>query len=211
MRHILVSTLISVCISTISAQTVPDSSLLRIKAPERFKAEFNTTRGIFIIEAYRPWSPAGVDRLYQLIKTGFFNNNSVFRVQTGYVVQFGISDNKETNTFWDKRPIADEPVRESNLKGYISYARDGANSRTAQLFINKKDNFKLDTVNYNGLRGFPPVAKIIDGFGVVESFYGEYGFEPAKQQDSIMMYGNAWVKKHYPELDYIISVTILPE
>jgi len=150
-----------------------------------------------------------VDRLYQLIQTGFYYNNSIFRVQSNYVVQFGISDTKVVNEFWDKRPIADEPVRESNLKGYISYARDGANSRTAQLFINKKDNSKLDTVNYNGLRGFPPVAKIIEGFEVVESFYGGYGFEPANHQDSIMLYGNAYVKKHFPEVDYILSVEIL--
>ena len=195
--------------SEILLAQIPDSSILKIKAPESFKVKFVTTKGSFTIEAYRSWSPEGVDRLYQLIQTGFYNNNSIFRVQTNYVVQFGISDTKVVNEFWDKRPIADEPVRESNLKGYISYARDGANSRTAQLFINKKDNFKLDTVNYNGLRGFPPVAKIIEGFEVVESFYGGYGFEPANHQDSIMLYGNAYVKKHFPEVDYILSVEIL--
>ena len=195
--------------SEILLAQIPDSSILKIKAPESFKVKFVTTKGSFTIEAYRSWSPEGVDRLYQLIQTGFYNNNSIFRVQSNYVVQFGISDTKVVNVFWDKRPIADEPVRESNLKGYISYARDGANSRTAQLFINKKDNFKLDTVNYNGLRGFPPVAKIIEGFEVVESFYGGYGFEPANHQDSIMLYGNAYVKKHFPEVDYILSVEIL--
>ena len=195
--------------SEILLAQIPDSSILKIKAPESFKVKFATTKGSFTIEAYRSWSPEGVDRLYQLIQTGFYNNNSIFRVQSNYVVQFGISDTKVVNEFWDKRPIADEPVRESNLKGYISYARDGANSRTAQLFINKKDNSKLDTVNYNGLRGFPPVAKIIEGFEVVESFYGGYGFEPANHQDSIMLYGNAYVKKHFPEVDYILSVEIL--
>jgi peptidyl-prolyl cis-trans isomerase A (cyclophilin A) len=188
---------------------IPDSSILKIKAPESFKAEFATTKGSFTIEAYRSWSPEGVDRLYQLIQTGFYNNNSIFRVQSAYVVQFGISDIKTVNEFWDKHPIKDEAVAASNLRGTVSYARDGANSRTAQLFINKKDNFKLDTVNYNGLRGFPPVAKIIEGFDVVESFYGGYGFEPANHQDSIMRYGNAYVKKHFPEVDYIISAEIL--
>jgi hypothetical protein len=67
----------------------------------------------------------------------------------------------------------------------------------------------LDTINFNGLRGFPPVAEIIDGFEVVESFYSGYGFEPANHQDSIMIYGNAYVKKHFPEVDYIISADIL--
>jgi len=194
---------------TLFAQLQPDSSTLKITAPEIFKAKFSTTKGAFTIEAYRSWSPEGADRLYQLIKTGFYNNNSIFRVQSNYVVQFGISDTKVVNEFWDNRPIADEPVRESNLKGYISYARDGVTSRTVQLFINKKDNFKLDTINYNGLRGFPPVAKIIEGFEVVESFYGEYGFEPANHQDSIMLYGNDYVKKHFPGVDYILSAEII--
>jgi cyclophilin family peptidyl-prolyl cis-trans isomerase len=91
----------------------------------------------------------------------------------------------------------------------ISYARDGGETRTAQLFINLKDNFKLDTVNYNGLRGFPPIAKIVEGFEVVESFYAGYGFEPANHQDSIMVYGNAYVKRHFPEVDFILSAEIL--
>ena len=191
------------------AQIKPDSSILKIQAPESFSAKFVTTKGTFTIEAYRSWSPEGVDRLYQLIRTGFYNNNSIFRVQSDYVVQFGISDIKTVNDFWDKHPIKDEPVTVSNLKGTVSYARDGANSRTAQLFINKKDNFKLDTVTYNGLRGFPPIAKITDGFEVVASFYSAYGFEPANHQDSIMIYGNAYVKKHFPEVDYILSADIL--
>ena len=199
------------CLFSIShyAQIKPDSSILQTKAPDSFKAKFITTKGSFTIEACRAWSPAGVDRLYQLFQTGFYNNNSIFRVQKDYVVQFGISDDKLVNEFWEKRPIMDEPVLKSNLKGTISYARDGSNSRTVQLFINKKDNYKLDTVNYNGLRGFPPVAKIIEGFEVIESFYGGYGFEPANHQDSIMTYGNVYVKKHFPEVDYIISAELL--
>jgi cyclophilin family peptidyl-prolyl cis-trans isomerase len=209
MKKIIVLIIMSISSLALFAQIKPDSLILKIQAPESFKATFTTSKGSFTIEAYRSWSPEGVDRLYQLLLTGFYNNNSIFRVQSDYVVQFGISDIKTVNEFWNKHPIMDEVVSASNLRGTVSYARDGANSRTAQLFINKKDNFKLDTVNYNGLRGFPPVAKIIEGFEVVESFYGGYGFEPANHQDSIMLYGNAYVKKHFPEVDYILSVEIL--
>jgi peptidyl-prolyl cis-trans isomerase A (cyclophilin A) len=194
---------------TLFGQMKADSTILKLKAPKTFQIKVRTTKGTFIIEANRSWSPEGVDRLYQLVKTGFYNDNSIFRVQTGYVVQFGISDNKTTNDFWDKHPIPDELVKTVNLRGTISYARDGAVTRTAQLFINLNDNFKLDTVNFNGLRGFPPVAKIIEGFDVVESFYAGYGFEPANHQDSIMLYGNAYVKRHFPEVDYILSAEIL--
>jgi peptidyl-prolyl cis-trans isomerase A (cyclophilin A) len=206
----LIMLLFSMSAISIHSQTIPDTSILRLNAPDTFQAVFVTTKGDFTVEAYREWSPLGVDRLYQLITSGFYNNNCIFRVQPEYVVQFGISDHTETNYFWDKRPVEDEPVTGHNLKGVISYARDGAKTRTAQLFINMKDNFKLDTVDYNGLRGFPPVARIISGFEVVEAFNSDYGFEPANHQDSVMVQGNAYWEKKFPGLDYISEVKILP-
>jgi peptidyl-prolyl cis-trans isomerase A (cyclophilin A) len=193
------------------AQVIPDQSMLMARSPATFKATFKTTKGDFTVEFIRAWSPVAADRIYQLLKTGFYNNNSLFRVQTGYVVQFGIGDNKDINFFWDKRPIPDEPVNTGNLKGTISYARDGLNSRTAQLFINLKDNYKLDTINFNGLRGFPPLGKITVGVEIVESFFSGYGFEPANHQDSVMLYGNKYLKRLFPKLDYIIEATIISE
>ena len=171
--------------TTSYSQAIHDQALLKAHAPAAFTASFKTTKGDFIMEITRALSPEGADRLYQLIVSGFYNNNSLFRVQKGYVVQFGIGDIREVNYFWDKKPIYDEPVQTSNLKGTVSYARDGLNSRTSQLFINLKDNYKLDTVNFNGLRGFPPVGKVISGFEVIENLYGGYGFEPANYQDSV--------------------------
>ncbi|MEI6435796.1 MAG: peptidylprolyl isomerase [Bacteroidota bacterium] len=193
------------------SQVIPDQSTLMARAPATFQAVFHTSRGDFTVEAIREWSPAGADRLFQLLMTGFYNQNILFRVQKGYVIQFGICDKKEVNSFWDKRPIPDEEVKTANLKGTISYARDGINSRTTQLFINMKDNFKLDSINFNGLRGFSPVARIISGFEVVESFYGEYGFEPANHQDSAMVCGNGYLKQKFPLLDSIIEVRIITQ
>jgi peptidyl-prolyl cis-trans isomerase A (cyclophilin A) len=195
----------------LQGQEMPSAEVLKLKAPDRFKAEFKTTKGTFIIEVNRSWSPLAADRLYQLFKTGFYKGNAIFRVQKGYVVQFGISDSSAVNAFWEKHPVPDEPLKVPNLSGTLSYARDGKDTRTTQLFINLKDNFKLDTVNYNGVRGFPPVAKIISGFETVESFYNGYGFEPANYQDSVMAYGNSWLRKQYPELDFIIDAKILKD
>jgi len=195
----------------LQGQEMPSAEILQLKAPDRFKAEFKTTKGTFVIEVNRSWSPLAADRLYQLFKTGFYKGNAIFRVQKGYVVQFGISDSAAVNAFWEKHPVPDEPLKVPNLSGTLSYARDGKDTRTTQLFINLKDNFKLDTVNYNGVRGFPPVAKIISGFETVESFYNGYGFEPANYQDSVMAYGNRWLLKQYPELDFILDAKILKD
>jgi cyclophilin family peptidyl-prolyl cis-trans isomerase len=210
MKENLIFFLFFLIFTATEAQVMPDQSTLMAHSPANFKAVFKTTKGEFTIEVHRDWSPMGADRLYQLLMTGFYNRNSLFRVQKGYVVQFGIGDSKEINYFWDKRPIPDEPVITGNLKGTISYARDGMNSRTSQLFINLKDNYKLDTVNFNGLRGFPPVARVVKGFEVIEALYAGYGFEPANHQDSVMQQGNAYLQKRFPELDYIKEAFIVP-
>lgn len=198
-------------INTLFSQELPDQSVMKAHAPATFQAVFSTTQGDFTLEVVRNWSPAGADRLYQLLMTGYFNQNSLFRVQKSYVVQFGISDFADVNYFWDRKPIPDEPVRMSNKKGYVSFARDGMSSRTTQLFINMKDNPKLDTVDYNGLKGFPPVGMITKGFEVVERLYGEYGFEPARHQDSIMAKGNGFLHRKFPKLDYIREAYILSD
>ena len=195
----------------LTGQVLPDSAILKSSAPERFKVLFETSKGSFTIEVIRAWSPLGADRFFRLVKTGFYNNNAIFRVQKEYVIQFGISDNKEVNEFWDKHPIHDEPIKASNVKGSVSFARDGAETRTAQLFINMKDNLKLDTVNYNGLRGFPPIGRVISNFETIESFNAEYGFEPANHQDSIMLKGNEYLKRMFPDLDYIHRAFIINE
>jgi peptidyl-prolyl cis-trans isomerase A (cyclophilin A) len=211
MRNFVITVLLVLLQIAVAAQVIPDQSTLMARAPAVYKAKFKTTKGDFILEVTREWSPAGADRLYQLLMTSFYNQNSLFRVQKGYVVQFGIGDRKDVNYFWDKRPIPDEDVKSGNLKGTVSYARDGMNSRTTQLFINLKDNYKLDTINYNGLRGFPPVGRIIAGFEVIEALFGTYGFEPANHQDSVMVLGNAYLKKKFPDLDYILEATLLNE
>ena len=209
MKKLIIILVILIPTFVTQGQVLTDSVVLKSKAPEKFQALFETTKGSFTIEVFRVWSPLGADRLYQLIETGFFNNNTLFRVQKGYVVQFGISDNKEVNSYWDKHPITDEPIKTSNLKGTISYARDGPETRTTQLFINLKDNPKLDTVNFNNLRGFPPVGRVISGFDVIESFYAEYGFEPANHQDSLMVKGNNYILHLFPKLDLIRKVSLI--
>lgn len=192
----------------LTAQVLPDQSVLRSHAPAVFEVVFTTGKGSFTIEVHRDWSPEGADRFFQLAETGFYRNNCLFRVQKNYVIQFGIGDIPGINSFWDKKPIEDEPVLQSNLKRTVSYARDGMHSRTSQIFINLKDNFKLDTVTYNGLKGFTPFGKIVAGFETIEALNGEYGFEPAKHQDSVMVQGNSYWNRKFPRLDYILDVEI---
>ena len=205
-KLLLIITVFIVC--TAIAQK-PAPFILKLKAPDTFRAKFKTTQGDFIIEAYRKWSPLGVDRLYQLIFTGFYNKNLLFRVEPGFVTQFGISPDEKNNRFWDPKKIKDEPVLHKNTKGTIAFARGGKDDRCTQLFISNTDNPKLDTAHRNGLTGYTPVARVIRGMEIVSKFNGRYGKMPALIQDSLYKYGNFYFEERFPGLDKIISVEIV--
>ena len=206
MRKIILSVFfIFSIIGTLHAQE-PDYLLLQVKAPETFRAKFTTTKGDFVIEAIRVWSPEGVDRLYQLIKSNFFTNALFFRVEPNYVVQFGISANYKINRFWDPKKLSDELIRIRNVKGTIAYAQGKPNDRSTQLFINMVDNPKLDTTRKAGTLGFTPIARVISGMENLIKLNSQYGKKPAMIQDSLYKYGNPYFDKRFPGLDKIISV-----
>lgn len=201
---IAISLIITSCSPTFKTKWTEES------APEHFKARFETTKGNFDIEAKREWSPAGVDRLYQLIKREFFTEIAIFRVVPDFVAQFGISSDSTLNDDWRAVKVVDEPVVKTNTKGTISFARGGKQTRTTQIFINLKSNSpRLDNLEYSGVKGFPVVAEITSGMDVVENFYDEYGDALGRKQDSIRMYGNDFLRRNYPEVDYIKKAYIL--
>lgn len=180
------------------------------QAPAYFKARFETTKGNFDIEARREWSPEGVDRLYQLIKHGYYTDMALFRVVPDYVVQFGIHNDSTTTRAWRDQPINDEPVLKKNEKGVVSFARGGPKTRSTQIFINLKSNSpRLDELESGGVRGYPGIAEVIAGMDVVLSFYDEYGNEPATKQKEIYEQGNAYLRTSYPKLDYINKAYLL--
>ena len=181
-----------------------------LEAPTNFKARFETSKGSFDIEAHRKWSPKAVDRLYQLISTNYYTDIAIFRVVPNYVAQFGIHDDATLNKAWEKHKIVDEPSIEPNIEGTIAFARGGKESRTTQLFINLKNNSpRLDTLAYNGVKGFPVLAKVIRGMDVVKKFYDGYEGEPSTKQDIIQKKGNRYLKKSFPKLDYIKRAYII--
>ena len=179
------------------------------KAPASFKARFETTQGNFDIAAQRSLSPKAVDRLYQLIKNDFYTDIALYRVITNFIVQFGIHNDSVINNEWEKYKIPDELVLSSNDSMTISFARAGIESRTTQIFINLKDNERLDKLTYSGVSGFPVVAKITSGMETIHKFYASYGPEPAKKQAYILREGNEYLRKEFPKLDYINSAYII--
>ena len=169
-------------------------------APDSFRVTFATNRGTFVVEATRAWAPNGADRFYALAKSGFFDDNRFFRVLPGYIAQFGINDQKKVNERWDDQPIPDDPRKETNARGTIVFTTNGANSRSHQLFINLKDNPKLDA------QGFVPFGRVVSGMEVVDSLYDDYGDAP--QQRLISTLGNNYLLRMFPKLDYLTTAKV---
>jgi peptidyl-prolyl cis-trans isomerase A (cyclophilin A) len=185
-----------------------DPAKLTAKAPETFKAQFNTTKGKFVIEVTRSLAPNGADRFYNLVRSGYFTDVAFFRVVPGFMCQFGIHGDPKISAKWRDANIPDDPVKGSNTRGTITFATAGPNTRTTQLFINFRDNTGLDG------QGFAPFGKVIEGMDVVDKINGKYGDAPefgghGPEQGLIQSEGNTYLKENFPDLDYIKSATIL--
>jgi peptidyl-prolyl cis-trans isomerase A (cyclophilin A) len=185
-----------------TAPNLLDPSTLKARAPEMFRAQLNTTKGPVILEITRAWAPLGADRFYNLVRAGFFTNCTFFRVVPGFMVQFGISPRPDVARVWESANIADDPVKQSNKRGMITFATAGPNTRTTQLFINYSDNAPLDP------QGFAPFGQVVEGMDVVDKIYSGYGEQP--NQGRLQSEGKAYTDKSFPMLDKIVSATIVP-
>jgi peptidyl-prolyl cis-trans isomerase A (cyclophilin A) len=186
-------------------RTLLRPAMLKEKAPETFQVKFETTRGDFTMDVTRAWAPIGVDRFYNLVKHHYYDNMVVFRAVPGFVVQFGISSYPAVNAAWHDADIQDDPVTQSNKRGYVTYAKTSQpNSRSTQIFIGFKDNSFLDS------QGFAPFATVdAAGMKVVEMLYDQYGDQPTGEQDQISRLGKAFLDSKYPKLDVIKHATLV--
>ena len=185
-----------------------DPSQAKEQAPAEFSVELETTKGKVVIEVHRDWAPEGADRFYNMVKVGFFEHVAFFRAIDGFMVQFGMSGTPEVQKAWNEHPLTDDPVKESNKPGYVTFAKKGTpNSRTTQMFINYGDNANLDKM------GFAPFGKVIEGMDVVNNLYKGYGEGAPRgkgpNQMLIEKQGNAYLEKEFPELDWIEKATIV--
>jgi peptidyl-prolyl cis-trans isomerase A (cyclophilin A) len=189
-----------------AAGNLSDPAALNAKAPDVYQAKFDTSKGPFVVEVHRDWAPRGADRFYNLVKNGFYDNARFFRVIEGFMVQFGINGDPSVAGAWRDADIKDDPVKQSNERGTITFATAGPNTRTTQVFINFGDNAGLDG------QGFSPFGKVVSGMEVVDSLYGGYG-EGAPNgngpdQGRIQSQGNAYLEQGFPKLDFIKTATI---
>ena len=186
-----------------------DPSKATEKAPDQYKVKLHTSKGDIVIEVHRDWSPNGGDRLYNLVKIGYFQDVAFFRAVKDFMVQFGIHGDPTVNAVWRPASVNDDPPgKQSNTRGMVTFAKTGApNSRSVQLFINYKDNAMLDGM------GFTPIGKVVEGMDVVDQINTEYGEGAPRGQGPDQMRlqgeGNKYLKADFPRMDYILNATVV--
>ena len=171
------------------------------QAPAMFEAAFDTSKGRFVVDVHRDWAPVGAERFYNLVKSGFFDDVRFFRVIRGQLAQFGMHGDPAVQDAWRDAAVPDDPVKHGNLRGTVSFASRGPNTRTTQLFINLRDNSAYDRL------GFAPFADVVTGMEVVDSLYA--GYEERPEQGRIDAEGNAYLVREFPSLDYIKTAAII--
>ncbi|MCA9016105.1 MAG: peptidylprolyl isomerase, partial [Planctomycetaceae bacterium] len=173
-----------------------------------YQVLLKTTKGDVLLQVHPEWSPKGAARFKELVELGFYDNCAFFRVIGGFMAQVGINGDPTLHAKWRDNNIMDDPVVESNKRGYVSFAKTGApNSRSTQFFINFGDNSNLDGM------GFSPFAQVISGMDVVDSLYNGYGEGAPRgggpDQQRVVGEGNPYLKQEFPMLDYIVKATIV--
>lgn len=223
MKHILIATLLCMAAlaqtksgtpakgsATKAKQTKAKEPVLDLLKPETIKGKppslfvvrLQTTKGNIDIRVVRDWAPTGVERFYNLVRAGYYDNNYFFRV-LDFMAQVGISSKPEVNRVWDERTMFDDRVIQSNKRGTVSFAASGApNSRSTQFFINKKnENAYLDQLK------FAVFGEVVEGMDVVDQIYAGYGEPPVQSQ--LAAQGEAFILREYPRMDKIVKATIL--
>jgi peptidyl-prolyl cis-trans isomerase A (cyclophilin A) len=176
-------------------------------APDTYDVLFDTSEGEFVVTVHRDWAPIGADRFYNLVSIGYYDDSAFFRVVQGFMVQFGIHGVPKVSSAWKVARMADDPRKQSNRRGTISFANSGPNTRTTQVFINYNTHTQLDDMH------FAPFGEVTRGFEVVQKLHAGYGDGPPNgpgpDQRDIERQGNRYLKKRYPELDWIKTAKIV--
>jgi peptidyl-prolyl cis-trans isomerase A (cyclophilin A) len=203
-----------VCLLFIACSTTPENKPAPAPAkpaqpkhaPDTFRVNLDTSKGAVVLEITRAWSPYGADHLYQLVKNGYYDGDRFYRVVPHFVVQFGINGDPHVSQLWSSLRIPDDPVKQKNRKGTVTFASSGPGARTTQVFVNMRDNLSLDR------QGFAPLGRVAEGMDVLEGLYGGYGDMPPRGSGpdgvEIERQGNVYLDNHFPRLDYIKKAAV---
>ncbi|MBS2040222.1 peptidylprolyl isomerase [bacterium] len=173
-----------------------------VKAPKltkMVKAKFTTSQGDLLIEIYPEAAPGASKRFIELIKAGFYDNTPIFRVEPGFVCQFGINS-KPGMVEWKDKMFPDDPSYFRLDEGTLAFAKAGPDTNSTQVFINYGDNSGLVS------QGFTSFAKVVKGYEQTTKFkqVPEAGDQGALWTDT-----EGFIKKLPTKPDHIVKAEIL--
>ena len=203
------SCLLLLCILSACSRPVFKEQWLKQTAPQHFTVRFETSKGNFEADFVREWSPLAVDRFYSQVKHGYYDHTLFYRVRPNYVAQFGADDSLKIK-LWSKIKIPDEPVIKPNLRGAISFARSGKDSRDFNLFVNIRNNSpRLDTLVAGGVKGYPVIGMLNgEGMNVIDSLYNGYS-DTVFSKYNMLLHDKSAFLQSFPKLDSIMRLVIV--
>jgi len=176
--------------------------------PQMYRVRLDTTKGAIVIAVHRDWAPHGADRFYELVTRGYYDDSRFFRVVKNQWAQFGINGDPSVSARWRAATIPDDPVRQSNTRGRVSFAFKDPGGRTTQVYISLRDNASQDP------QGFAPFGEVVEGMAVADALNSEYGESAgggirAGRQQALFDGGNAYLDREFPHLDRLLRATIV--
>ena len=202
------------CLLTCGCSTAPDNKPAAAPAkparpahtPDIYRVSMDTSKGAVVLEIMRAWAPRGADHFYELVRSGYYDGDRFYRVMPRFVVQFGINGDPQVSQLWSSLRIPDDPVKQKNRKGTVTFASSGPGARTTQVFVNMRDNPALDR------QGFAPIGHVASGMDVLERLYSGYGDMPPRGSGpdgvEIERQGVSYLENHFPRLDYITKAAV---
>src|SRR4051812_8898014 len=190
------------CVDASFVPALLNPALTNEKAPEKFKVKFTTTKGDFVVEITRAWAPLGAERLYNLVKIGYYNNVAFFKVD-GSEADFGISGNPDVSAAWREVAMRDDAPKQPNARGYVTFAKSGPNTRWAPLVVHLQDRLELAQV------GYAPVGRVVQGLNVLDTLDKNEGDPASPDPVKVQQGGESYLKAAFPKLDYVTGASLL--
>ena len=175
---------------------------------EKTRIRLCTTAGDCHVVVDRAFSPEGVDRFLELVKSGFFTDQIMYRVMPGFLIQFGVNGDPAIHKAWqEKAALPDEPNRGTFRGGTLSFAGDGINSRTTHLFVAlSPEGARLGKAAHEATLGH---VEEVEVFERVARNFEESGYpDLGGLQSELVERGNE-AAADYPKLDRILKAEIV--
>ncbi len=170
--------------------------------PFHVRVHVDNPFAIFTIHVYPHWAPAAAERFHRLVDTDFYKDSRVHRFIPGFVAQFGLAAHARFGEYWRTKNFPDDPVKKSNLRGFVAFARTPKDhSSTTQIIINMGNNSHLDEM------GYAPFGHVTEeDMKIIDSFHDTT--HRAVSQGLIMSLGEHYLQDYHPELTSIRDIYV---